>query len=74
MKPKSITAVQLLAICIVLAIKFASSDLLPALSPQYDAGKWYAQVVVSPNSPDVHIIETTIVERHNAVQLTDGFS
>lgn len=49
--------------------RIADSSLLPTLSPQYDAGKWYVQAIVSPNDADVRIIESTIVERQNAVSI-----
>ncbi len=70
MKPRLITAVQLLGALVALGVfpnEFAGSDLLPGLSPQYDAGKWHAQAIVKPNSADVRIIESTIVELQNAV-------
>jgi Ni,Fe-hydrogenase III small subunit len=47
--------------------RVADSGLLPALSPQYDAGKWYAQLIVNEHSADVRVIESTVVERQNAV-------
>jgi hypothetical protein len=70
MTPRRQSTVRLLGALIALGIfpsRFADSGLLPNLSPLYDVGKWQAQMVMSPNSVNIRVTETTIVERQNAV-------
>mmetsp|Transcript_88195 Transcript_88195/g.234503 ORF Transcript_88195/g.234503 Transcript_88195/m.234503 type:complete len:91 (+) Transcript_88195:113-385(+) len=51
----------------ILYSNVAESGLLPNLNPDYDVGKWNIEIVLEPNSPVAHIVETGIVERQNAV-------
>eukprot|EP00292_Cryptomonas_paramecium_P022859 CAMPEP_0113663628 /NCGR_PEP_ID=MMETSP0038_2-20120614/1263_1 /TAXON_ID=2898 /ORGANISM="Cryptomonas paramecium" /LENGTH=199 /DNA_ID=CAMNT_0000578707 /DNA_START=113 /DNA_END=709 /DNA_ORIENTATION=- /assembly_acc=CAM_ASM_000170 len=50
----------------ILYSNVAESGLLPNLNPDYDVGKWNIEIVLEPNSPVAHIVETGIVERQNA--------